>query len=306
MEQIQSGSLAQQHQLIGHNLLKVNASGSGVVNQKNLGYPNGCTHFSLLFLELIANFRGEIDGNTLNDLFSNPQYLNLQGVLPQKWARDSSGSLVPPENDLNGDPESIMSQRNLYIKSNDDSYTLMPAFGGNKSNLNQELDKIHEKRSTENIVGVLLMDGTQTFALAFKEEGGFVFFDPHGDSTQTAPAYFVSFQSQERESLQAFLNTFWDKNGWGNRDQIDIIAVKGRSQLSPTIEYPTNQEPQEDTKHHLSGITNRKSLKVALPIILGLVGLGVVAKKRYGTLSPMGVWNKIYPAPKQQRKHLDI
>lgn len=160
-----------------YNPLKV-VTAAGGLNQREAGFPNGCTHFSVRFLEKERNV--EATPKLLKDILEKENRGIVQGVNgdPLEVIRDSAFLELA---DAKGNP-------------GDDSLLVLLVDGtseAKRKHLASEIEKL--ALASDKLVGFVVTTGMESFGVRFNNGGTMEFFDPHGDVTQHEPTSVFVF-----------------------------------------------------------------------------------------------------------------
>ena len=151
------------------------------LNQRRAGFPNGCTHFSVRFLE-------------------KPKSQNATPDLLKSILENENAGIVQGRN---GDPlEVIQGSSVLQVADqsgnpyNDSIPVLLfhDTVQGKKEILQKTIKDLTSERR---LAGFVITTGTESFAVRFRPDSSLEFFDPHGDVLQEEPTSVFVFSKEE-------------------------------------------------------------------------------------------------------------
>ncbi|KAH3767052.1 hypothetical protein Pelo_1082 [Pelomyxa schiedti] len=221
------------------------------VNQRMLGRVNACTFYSIGFLQkaLMLTNSSEINGEWLLELLQVPGIDIPEGNREHPDAiqviqRELGGALYPVDTSGTRAMDAVMVSTHLPGTSARSSGVTANALG--ELICPPLLDVLNSEMQKENIFGGLLLNGTETFAFcklpqsASNPTACLVLFDPHGDATQTEPAFCNIWENLGAGSLG--LADFVDE-----RSSVQVSLIGGTIDLvllaRPSVPRPSPPPP---------------------------------------------------------------
>ena len=194
-----------------------------VRNQREAGYPNGCTPFASAFLTLSP--KRDCSPEMISNLLQHGSVLHIvpeMNEMPVAWLQRNPIGL---EAVCSKNPSIVIHEEEIAVLEVQEGFEL-PDF----------YTEIEDIFRAQGLIGFLITTGTETLAVRFRENS-IEILDPHGDSTQRAPACVISFSNDAagKEQVSEFLAWRTKEALLGDFPQVSFTPVKS---VSPSpIDY---------------------------------------------------------------------